>query len=162
MVHLISMAAGLLVSWLLLSGHYTLLLNSLGVVSVTIVSLVALRMRLADEESVPLHITPKALLYVPWLAVEILKSNLHVARVVLDPRLPIQPEMTRYIGSQTDDLGRFVFANSVTLTPGTITTGVYGREFEIHALTTASVDGTEEGTMDRMVSAMANRAGVDA
>ena len=158
MVHLIGMAAGLAASWFLLSGHYTFLLNSLGVVCVALVSYIALRMRLPDRESVPLHIAPKALLYVPWLAIEILKSNLHVARVVLDPRLPIKPVMTRYQGHETDDLGRFVFANSITLTPGTITTGVYGREFEIHALTTESIDGTEEGTMDRKVSSMTNKA----
>lgn len=158
MVHLISMAAGLLTSWLLLSGHYTPLLISLGGVSVVIVTFVALRMAIADRESVPLQIFPKAVLYVPWLGVEILKSNLHVAAVVLDPSLPIRPVMTRYTGTQTDDLGRFVFANSVTLTPGTITTGVYGQEFEIHALTKASIDGTEEGSMDRKVSDMTNRA----
>ena len=114
-------------------------------------------MTLADRESVPLHIIPRALLYVPWLGIEILKSNVHVALIILNPKLPIDPVMTRYTGSQTDDLGRFVFANSVTLTPGTITTGVYGREFEIHALNGASVDGTEEGSMDRQVSGMTNR-----
>lgn len=158
MVHLVGMAAGLLASWYLLSGHYTFLLNTLGVVSVALVSFIAVRMAIPSRETVPLHITPRALLYVPWLAIEIIKSNIYVARVILNPKLPIMPVMARYQGHETDDLGRFVFANSVTLTPGTITTGVYGREFEIHALTQGAIDGTEEGTMDRMVSRMANRA----
>jgi len=151
------MAAGLLASWFLLSGHYTPLLNTLGVVSAALVAGIAARMALADRESVPLHILPEALLYVPWLALEILKSNLHVARIILDPSLPIRPVMTRYTGHETDDLGRFIFANSVTLTPGTITTGVYGREFEIHALNQVSLDGTKEGSMDRKVSTMTNK-----
>ncbi len=154
------MAAGLLASWFLLSGHYTPLLNSLGVVSVALVAVIASRMALADRESVPLHIIPRALLYVPWLGIEIIKSNIAVARVILDPKLPIRPVMTRYRGHETDDLGRFVFANSVTLTPGTITTGVYGNDFEIHALTTDAVDGTEEGSMDRKVVQMTNKGGV--
>ena len=154
MIYLVSMAAGLYASWLLLSGHYTVLLISLGAASVVLVTWLASRMRLADSESVPIHILLRALLYVPWLGLEILKSNLYVARVVLSPTMPIKPVMARYDGSQNDDLGRFVFANSVTLTPGTITTGVYGTVYEIHALTQNTIDGTEEGTMDRRVTGL--------
>jgi multicomponent Na+:H+ antiporter subunit E len=55
-------------------------------------------------------------------------------------------------GSQKTDIGRFIYANSITLTPGTITTGVDGQDFEIHALTYADVDGREEDEMDRRVT----------
>ena len=154
MVYLIGMGAGLLASWLMLSGHYTTLLNSLGVVATVLVVFLARRMNLADRESVPLHITFSALAYVPWLAWEVLKSNWAVARVILGPKVHIQPELAVYHGTQKTDLGRFVFANSVTLTPGTITVMVTGMEYRIHALTAAAMDGTEEGVMDRRVTTL--------
>ena len=100
----------------------------------------------------PLHITLAALAYVPWLALEILKSNIDVARIVLSPNPKIQPVLTHFTGSQKTDLGRMVFANSVTLTPGTITVAVSDTDYEIHALTSAALTGTEEGDMDRRVT----------
>jgi len=60
--------------------------------------------------------------------------------------------MVHFQASQKTDLGRVIYANSITLTPGTITTGVEGSELEIHALTWADVDGREEDEMDRRVT----------
>jgi multicomponent Na+:H+ antiporter subunit E len=56
--------------------------------------------------------------------------------------------MVVFHGTQESDLGRFVYANSITLTPGTITTGVEGQEFQIHALRAADLGMGEEQTMD--------------
>ncbi len=152
MVYLIAMGAGLYASWLLLSGHYTTLLVSFGVASTVLVVYLARRMGLVDRESVPLHVTLRAIGYVPWLAWEILKANVQVAMVILRPRLQIEPVLATYNGTQKTDLGRFVFANSVTLTPGTITVSVSGTEYRIHALTNEAITGTEEGEMDRRVT----------
>jgi multicomponent Na+:H+ antiporter subunit E len=154
MVYLGSMGAGLLLFWLLLSGHYTTLLISFGVASVALVLYIAHRMDVADHESVPLQLRLSAITYVPWLTLEVLKANVHVLRVILTPRLPIRPTMGRYLGHEKTAVGRFIYANSITLTPGTITTGVYGNTMEIHALTKAAMDGTEEGEMDRRVCAL--------
>jgi multicomponent Na+:H+ antiporter subunit E len=60
--------------------------------------------------------------------------------------------MVHFKASQETDLGRVIYANSITLTPGTITTGIEGQELEIHALTYQDVDGREEDEMDRRVS----------
>ncbi len=137
--------------WLLLSGHYTVLITGFGVASVLLVVYVANRMDVADRESVPFSIVLRAATYLPWLLKEILLSNLSVAGVVLRPQLDIEPSFGRYEGHEKTTVGRFIYANSITLTPGTITTGVYGTSMEVHALNKRSLAGTEEGEMDRRV-----------
>ena len=92
------------------------------------------------------------LLYLPWLLKEILIANINVAKVILSPKLPISPIMVVFGSTQKTDLGRVLYANSITLTPGTITTGVEGDQLEIHALTRKDVDGREEDEMDQRVS----------
>ncbi len=151
----------LFVVWLLLSGHYdfseahrseTLLLMGLGIGSCALVVYIAIRMDVADHEGVPIDWGGRFLLYLPWLLKEILVANLRVAKVILSPSLPISPIMVVFRSTQRTDLGRVLYANSITLTPGTITTGVEGDQLEIHALTWQDVDGREEDEMDRRVS----------
>ena len=142
----------LVVFWLLLSGHYTLMLISFGVGSSALVVYLALRMDVVDHEGVPLQLGGRFWLYLPWLMKEIFVANVAVAKVILHPKLPIGPITVIFHGSQKTDIGRFIYANSITLTPGTITTGVEGQDFEIHALTYADVDGREEDEMDRRVT----------
>ncbi len=154
MVRLASLGAVLAVLWLLLSGHFEPLLLSFGVFSVVLVVIIAHRMDVVDREGLPIHLTRGALTYLPWLLWEIVRSNVMVARVILDPALPIDPVIVRFRGTQRTDLGRFIFANSITLTPGTITVTIDDEALEVHALKAVYVDGTEEGPMDRRVTAL--------
>lgn len=142
--------------WLAMSGHYTPLLLSLGLVSVIGVALLARWMRLVDREGAPFQILAGLVPYIPWLVVEVFKSNIAVARVILSPRLPISPRVVDFHGHQQTDLGRFIYANSITLTPGTITVRLDSDGFRIHALTKEALDGTEEGEMDRRVCRLEN------
>lgn len=134
--------------WLLLSGHYTPLLLSFGVGSTVLVVYLSARMDVVDHEGVPLQVFGRIWLYFPWLMKEIFVANVAVARIILDPKLPISPRMVHYTGTQKTDLGRAIHANSITLTPGTITTGVRGQEFEIHALQAAELDPADQAPMD--------------
>lgn len=120
--------------WLLLSGHYTPLLLSLGAVSCVLVVVIARRMDVVDEEGLPLKIGARFVVYFPWLLLQVLKSNLAMARIVLDPSLPIDPKLGRYPLPYRTDLGRVIFGNSVTLTPGTVTTAIDGDTIEVHVL----------------------------
>ena len=140
--------------WLLLSGHYTPLFLTFGVATCTVAVYVALRMGILDDESVPFHMTWGALTYLPWLTWEIFRSNVEVARIILSPGLPINPEIVHFRASQRTDMGRFVYANSITLTPGTVTTGITDTDFEVHALAHHMVDGSEENDMNRRVTAL--------
>ena len=138
--------------WLLLSGHYTPLLLSFGVGSSLLVVYLSMRMDVVDREGVPLHLGGRLWMYVPWLLKEILVANVAVAKIILSPNMKISPRMVVFHGTQQTDLGRVLYANSITLTPGTITTGVEGQEFQIHALTAADLETNEEDEMDRRCS----------
>lgn len=120
-----------------------------GVACSALVVYLAGRMDRRDGEVLPLHVGGRFWLYAPWLLKEIFVANLHVAKLILDPRLPISPILVHYRGSQKTDLGKALYANSITLTPGTITVGVQGNDFHIHSLTWVDVDGREEDEMDR-------------
>ena len=138
--------------WLLRSGHYTPLLLSFGVGSSVLVVYLSMRMDVVDHEGVPLHLGGRLWMYVPWLLKEILVANVAVAKIILSPNMKISPRMVVFHGTQETDLGRVLYANSITLTPGTITTGVEGQEFQIHALTAADLETNEEDEMDRRCS----------
>jgi multicomponent Na+:H+ antiporter subunit E len=144
----IGLGVVLLGFWLALSGHYTPMLISFGVGSSIFVVWVANRMDVVDHEGVPLHLTWRFLVYFPWLMKEVFVANLQVAKLILDPKMPISPRIVVFHGSQVTDLGRVIYANSITLTPGTITTGVEGKEYQIHALSAADLETGEEVEMN--------------
>ena len=148
----LSLGAVLAVLWLLLSGHYDTWFFSLGAASVILSVYLASRMKLIDQERAHHHITFGAAAYLPWLMWEVIKSNVDVARRILAPSLPISPRTFTVTASQRTAVGRVVYANSITLTPGTVTIDVREGEFEIHALTSESAEEVRAGRMDRRVS----------
>ena len=159
MVHSIFLGAVLFAVWLLLSGHYDALTVSYGIFSCALVVVISTRMDVADREGQPIHLTWNALVYWVWLAWQIVLANLDVARRVLSPSLPISPTMIRIKASQKSDLGQVIYANSITLTPGTISIDVEDGEILVHALTREAAQSLEDGEMDRRVTMMAGEAG---
>jgi multicomponent Na+:H+ antiporter subunit E len=154
-----SLALVLAAVWLLLSGHYEPLILAFGAGSVALVVLIARRKGLTDREGHPIDMLLGGLRYWPWLLVEIAKSNIAVARAILHPKLPISPTLVRVPASQRTDLGRVVFANSITLTPGTVSIQVDADAITVHALTAAAAHDLAEGrAMDRRVSRMEGAA----
>ena len=141
----------LLCFWMVLSGHYTIITVPAGILSVLGVVALSRRMGLADEEGHPIHLLPRAITYWPWLALEIAKSAWDVTKIILHPKLPITPTLIRVRASQRSAVGLSAYANSITLTPGTITARVSGQEFLVHALTRSAAEDLAEGTMDRRV-----------
>lgn len=141
----------MLVIWLLWSGHFTPLLLAFGVASSLFVLFLTRRMNIADEECAPL-LGLRPLIYLPWLIKEVTLANIDVAKRVLDPSLPINPQMIRVKASQKGDLGRVIYANSITLTPGTVSVDMQGDEIVVHALTSEAADEDKSGDMDRRVT----------
>lgn len=137
--------------WLVLSGHYTVITVPAGIVSVIGVVALSRRMGIADEEGHPIHLLPRALTYWPWLIREIAKSTWDVTRIILHPKLPISPTLLRVRASQRSAAGITAYANSITLTPGTITARVSGNEFLVHAVTRSGAEDLAVGVMDRRV-----------
>ncbi len=158
MNRIVSLFSLLMLVWLLLSGIYTPWLISLGVLSCVVVVLIALRMDVIDNEGHPFHLHFGSLcLYWCWLLVEILKSNYIVLRCILSPGMPISPNVLALRSTQRSDLGRVIYANSITLTPGTVSIEVDGDITEVHALTQAAADDLRDGEMDRRVTAVEMR-----
>jgi multicomponent Na+:H+ antiporter subunit E len=138
--------------WLLWSGHGEPLLITLGAVSTALVVIISVRMRLVDKEGMPSSLPFRAWRFLPWMFWEIAKANVDVARRILHPRLPIHPTLIRVKTSQRHEAGRVIYANCITLTPGTVSVDVEGDEIVVHALTRAAAEGLRTGKMDRMVS----------
>ena len=154
MIRLISLFVSLLVFWLLLSGHYTAWLIGSGILVAFFATLGGLRAGYADGEGHPAELILPGLLYWPWLAKEIIVSALNVSRIIISPSLPISPHMIGVRSSQKSAVGTVTYANSITLTPGTITVDIdrHDRRFVVHALTDETADGVREGEMDRRVA----------
>lgn len=154
MLHYVSLGLVLFVVWLLLSGHFEPLLLGFGLVSCVLVGWIAHRMDLVDHEGQPVHLGWRVVPYWLWLLGEIVKSNIAVAKVILDPGLPISPVMVRPKATQRSELGRVIFANSITLTPGTVSVQVGNDAILVHAVTEEIGADLMSGTMDGKVSAM--------
>ncbi len=148
----ISLGLFLFATWILLSGHYTPLLLGLGLASTVAVVGIALRMDVVDHEGHPVHLTARFLGYWTWLAVEIVKANIDVARRIWAPSLPIDPVMIRLRASQPTELGQVIYANSITLTPGTVAVRLDGGEVLVHAVAGDMADDLAGGEMDRRVT----------
>ncbi len=152
MIRTVSLFFVLLAVWLLLSGHYTPLVTGLGVFSCLLSALIAHRMDVVDHEGQPLHLGPRIIPYWGWLTVEIFKANLDVAKCILSPKTHLRPSMFTVTASQKSDLGKVIYANSITLTPGTVTVDLDGDRVMVHALTVGSAEGVKSGDMDRRVT----------
>lgn len=148
----VALAASLFVFWLLLSGIYTPFLVLAGLGASIAVALLARRMEITDREGQPIDLALAALAYWPWLLKEIVKSGWQVSRIILDPRLPISPTLVRFKPSQKTTVALATHANSITLTPGTITVEADSEEFLVHALTREGAVSVAGSEMDRRVS----------
>lgn len=158
-MRIVSLAAALFAFWLLLSGHFDLFLVAAGAITAVVIALIGRRIGYADAEGHPVELILPGLLYWPWLAKEIVKSTVDVARIILTPSLPIAPRMIVVEPTQKTAVGVVTYANSITLTPGTITAGVDrgDHRFVVHALTEASAEGVRSGDMDRRVTLFAGK-----
>lgn len=148
--HAITLASALAATWLLLSGIYDNgLLYWLGGASVIFCVYVAYRLDVIDHESVPLHVAWAIVLYWPWLLLEIIKANIDVAKCLLsrDPARSTTLIYTR--PKQASDLGKVIYANSITLTPGTFSIDIDEEHgILVHALTADGADGVLSDEMN--------------
>lgn len=152
MIYSASLAVMLFAFWLLLSGYFTAFLVSAGIGSSLAVVWFARRMVVVDAEGHPVRLIPRLLLYWLWLLKEIVKSGWAVSLIILNPRLPISPTMVRFRPTQKTNVGLVIHANSITLTPGTITVEATPGEFLVHGLTRGSAEGAIDSDMDRRIS----------
>ncbi len=158
MARAVSLGVTLFAVWLLLSGIYEPFILILGLISCAVTVAIAVRMEVVDHECHPIHLSLRFPRYWLWLAKEIVVANLDVTKRILAPRMAINPHVIRVKASQGDELGQVIFANSITLTPGTVTIDIDNGEMVVHALSSASADDLETGEMDRRVTGLEGAA----
>ena len=156
MRHTISLFLTLAAFWLLNSGHYTLLILSLGLISIALVLYIAHRMDMVDHESQPLHLTLRLPAYHLWLVKEVILSNISVVKHIWLGNESISPTLATIKASQKTDMGKVIYANSITLTPGTVAVDLAGDQIMVHALLREDIEALEAGEMDRRVSELEN------
>ena len=154
---------GLLVAlaafWFLLSGQTAPLFVALGVLSVLLSLALAARLKIIGRDASPYHRIVQLIVYFAYLLVEIAKANLAVIKRILGPSHAIDPVMVVLKTSARTDLGRALFANSITLTPGTVTVDVEGDTLKVHALVRENAPAGSFATMDRKSAAAADGKG---
>ena len=136
--------------WLLMSGYYTPLILSLGVISCLLCVYLTIKGKFLDNETLPIYFFPRLIQYTLWLIKEILKSNIATAKVIITKSE--EPELFSVKATQKTNEGKVTYANSITLTPGTVTTQIKNDIFEVHALTKDFGDDVRSSEMDKKVT----------
>jgi multicomponent Na+:H+ antiporter subunit E len=123
------------------------------------VTLISRHMRTVDDEGMPVRFWLKTALYVPWLMWQVFLANIDVAKRVWAPGLPIAPKMIKIPHSLKSGYGIATYANSITLTPGTVTVEAGDGEFLVHALTDEAAADLEGGEMHKRCKNIEGDAG---
>lgn len=152
MKHTISLFATLAAFWLLNSGHYTVLILSLGLVSIALILVIAHKMDVVDQESQPLYLSRNIFGYYLWLIKEIIIANTTVVKHIWLGNKSISPTLKKIKITQQTDMGKVIYANSITLTPGTVAIDIVDDEILVHALLAKDIESLEIGEMDRRVT----------
>ncbi len=155
-------AAILLLFWLVMSGKYDALHIGFGLIAVGIVMWLQYRSPGSAEEK-----KDKSLLahfhrfpfYIPWLSVQMIKATWQVTIIVLSPRMNLDPCVVEFKSAQPHSVARVTLANSITLTPGTLSLKVDGDRYQVHALTGRNADELLEGAIARHIARLFGASG---
>ncbi len=138
--------------WILLSGEFTFILITSGVIASLIVAYFSHDIFIGKSDlKTETGRVLKFIVYVPWLLWEIVLANVEIAYLVLSPKPLVDPQIVRFKPDLKTDLGIVTLAHSITLTPGTVTVEANREEFVIHAIWQKSAEGIIGGEMQRKV-----------
>ena len=158
MIYLPGLLLALSAFWFAFSGQTSPLMLLLAVLSIASTLWLCGRLKIIDRNASPYHRAHLLAVYVCWLMVQILKANLIVIRFVLDPRNTINPAIVKVKPEGTSDLARALFANSITLTPGTVSVDT-GGDFLVHALHEENASPASFALMNRLSARAAGGGG---
>ena len=149
--HIVSLGVVLFALWLGLSGHLTPLMLSLGVASTLLTVYIAHRMDVIDHETYPAHMRILLVRFWFFLGREIVAANIDVIKRIFKPGKNISPQLFELPVTQKTDLSRVIYANSITLTPGTVSVNLNKDTVTVHSL---SKDGAQDLSSGRMAKAI--------
>ncbi|MDO8871368.1 MAG: Na+/H+ antiporter subunit E [Methanoregula sp.] len=139
--------------WILLSGYLDAFHLIAGAVCSAIVTFLSYDLMITKHKRGGVFKLLRFTFYCGWLFIEILRAAFDVAYRVLHPHMPIDPQIVTFETPLSDDITRTVLANSITLTPGTITIDVDGGTYTVHALTSAAArDLMDDRTIEKRVT----------
>jgi multicomponent Na+:H+ antiporter subunit E len=150
----------LFVFWLILSGTYHLEYIIIGIACSALVTFLTHdflfhRSRGGRELEITSHKILasgiRLILYVPWLVWSIVKANFDVALLILNPKLPIDPVFLQFRTEYKWNITKVSLANSITLTPGTLTVDINQNRYLVHAITPGSASDLETAAMQNRV-----------
>lgn len=147
----------LFILWLLLSGHVKPFIISLGVASCIFVAWVAFKFSLLSPDSSTLRFNLNLPRFLPWFFIQLAKSNIDVTRRILDPKLPIEPSFNSIPLSQHTNIAKVVYANCITLTPGTYSLSIDDQTIEVHCLSKESAEELFKGEMSNRISSLESK-----
>lgn len=146
----------LFVFWFLLSGHQAPLLLGLGLFSVVLTVFLVNRMNVIDKESFPLHLSLRTPGYLIYLTKEIITANIDVVkRILSSDRSSVDPKVFEVSVADKDELSRVIYANSITLTPGTVSIELNNDKILVHALSKPAAEDLSAGSMSNAVNKLA-------
>ncbi len=138
--------------WILLSGEFTFILMTSGIVASLMVAYLSHDIFIGKADiKVETGRVLKFIKYLPWLLWKVILANFEIAYLVLHPKMLVDPQIVRFKPDLKTDLGIVTLANSITLTPGTVTVEANKEEFVIHAIWRKSAEGIISGEMQRKV-----------
>ena len=151
MKHAVSLTLTLFTLWVLLSGHFNPLLIALGVASSLVTVVLALRMEVIDHESHPMHLSRQLPRFWVFLSHEVILANLDVVRRILTPGKSYSPQLRQFPLPQQTELGQVIYANAITLTPGTVTVQLNTDSIRVHALSREAAEDLQSGRMAQAI-----------
>ena len=138
--------------WIMLSGKFDLFHLTLGVLSSALVSFLSADLLMFKEGKNRLVTGVRFLMYLPWLLYQIVLSTMHVTFLALHPRMKdqIDPTIVTFKTKLKTNIAKVALANSITLTPGTITVRIEGQVFYVHAISRKAAAGLPGEMEDRL------------
>ena len=139
--------------WYLLSGKNVILLLVVGALCSLFIVLYLYKITMIDDESLPIKILPKAIYYWLWLYKEMIFSSVYISKIILSPRMDISPQYFKIKSKQKSTMGFNIYANSITLTPGTISVIINNsnKEIDVHSISKDTKASLIKSEMDHKI-----------
>jgi len=145
--HSISLGTLLFMLWLGLSGQLSILMLSFGLASTLMVVYISHRMDTFDHEEYPAHLTILLLRFWLFLAREVVIANIDVLKRIFKPGKNISPQLFELPLTQKTVLSRVIYANAITMTPGTVSVKLNKKTITVHSLSKKAATDLRSGRM---------------
>ena len=142
--------------WIIFNGNITVEIAVIGLaVAAAVFAFICKFMDYSLKKEILLYKKLLAFIgYVIILIIEIIKANIAVIHMIVTQREVVEPVIVKFRTSLRTETARVILANSITLTPGTITVSLEGDEYEVHCLDKSLAEGIEDSMFVKLLEKM--------